>query len=56
MGRMLNLAVVLTNAMNSSTVFFAEKREKDLLHQQPRLLGTYVHQMIGNITLIKCKR
>lgn len=32
MSEMLNSAVVLTNAMNSSTVFYEEKGENDLLN------------------------
>lgn len=34
MSEMLNSAVVLTNAMNSSTVFYEEKGENDLLNNQ----------------------
>lgn len=46
---MLNSAVALTNAMNSSTVFYGEKRENDLLKQQHSLRGTCVNQEMSNI-------
>lgn len=45
---MLNSAVTLTNAMNSSTVFYGEKHENYLLKQQHNLLGTYVNQEKSN--------